>query len=136
MKHPILLGYHVVAGMSDTATGALLMAAPVFTLQLMHLAVPADALPFLSFIGAFVLGVGLSYLYGAMLVRRGGCTSKLEALWLVTAILRGSVAAYVCAAVLSGALAPGWVAIAFFDGACVMIQAAGLRRGWLVHGDC
>ncbi len=131
----LILGYQLVAGISDAATGALLMTAPVFTLQLMRLTTPADALPFISFIGAFVLAVGLAYLYGALLVSRGGCTSKLEALWLITAILRGSVAAYVATAVLSGALVPGWIVIAFFDGACVLIQAAGLRQGWLTHAE-
>lgn len=133
MKPSILLAYHLLAGFSDTVTGALLMIAPVFTLTLMRLAVPPDSLPFVSFIGAFVLAVGLSYLYGAMLVHRGGCSSRLDALWIVTALLRGSVASYVTFAVLSGTLASGWIVIAFFDGACVLIQAVGLRQGWLEH---
>lgn len=133
MKHSILLAYHLVAGFADAATGALLMIAPVFTLRLMGLAVPADALPFLSFIGAFVLAVGLSYLYGSLLLRRRGCSSRVEALWIVTALLRGSVASYVTFAVLSSALAPGWTVIAFFDAACVVIQVVGLRRNWLSH---
>ncbi len=133
MKPSILLAYHLLAGLSDFATGALLMIAPVFTLTLMRLAVPSDALPYLSFIGAFVMAVGLAYLYGAMLLRRGGCGSRLDALWIVTALVRGSVASYVTFAVLSGALASGWIVIAFFDGACVVIQAVGLRQGWLTH---
>ena len=133
MKTSILLAYHLLAGLSDFATGALLMIAPVFTLGLMHLSVPGDSLPFLSFIGAFVLAVGLSYLNGAMLLRRGGCSSWLESLWVVTALLRGSVASYVTFAVLSGALASGWIVLAAFDGACVVIQVVGLRKGWLAH---
>lgn len=133
MKHSILLAYQVAAGLSDTATGALLIAAPVLTLRLMGLQVPADALPFLSFIGAFVLAVGLSYLYGALLVGRAGCASKLEAVWLLTAIIRSSVAVFVMAEVMAGRLEQGWLTIAFFDGACVLIQAIGLRKGWLLH---
>ena len=135
MKHPILLTYQLVAGISDSLTGALLIVEPAWTLGLMGLQVPTDALPFLSFIGAFVFAVGLSYLYGAMLVVRGGCASRLEALWVVTAIVRCSVAAFVIARVAAGVLGPGWLTIAFFDGACVLIQAVGLRQGWLADVD-
>jgi hypothetical protein len=131
MKDLLLLGYQLVAGFSDTSTGALLIAAPLFTIRLLGLAVPRDAMPFLSFIGAFVMAVGLSYLYGALLVRRASGSARLEAVWLLTAIIRSSVAVFVIAAVLSGSLAAGWLAIAGFDGVCVLIQARGLCRGWL-----
>lgn len=133
MKHPFLFGYQLLAGISDTSTGALLMAAPVLTLSLMGLHAPADAIPFLSFIGAFVLAVGLSYLYGGLLVGRAGSASRLEALWLLTAIIRSSVAVFVLADVLAGALQGGWLTIAGFDGACVLVQAVGLRKGWLLN---
>lgn len=133
MKDLLLLAYQLVAGFSDTSTGALLIAAPVFTIRAMGLTVPQDATPFLSFIGAFVLAVGLSYLYGALLIRRTSGVHRLEAVWLLTAIIRSSVAIFVLAAVLKGTLAPGWLTIAIFDGICVVIQARGLRRGWLLH---
>lgn len=133
MKNPIILAYHLIAGLSDTCTGALLIVAPAFTLRTMQLETPLDALPFLSFIGAFVLAVGLAYLYGASLVRRGGCSSRLEAVWLVTAIIRASVATFVTSSVIGGAIPSGWLTIAYFDGACVLIQAIGLRRGWLLN---
>ena len=55
MNRPILIGYQLLIGMSDTSTGAMLIVAPELTLRLMHLHVPSDALPFLSFIGAFVI---------------------------------------------------------------------------------
>ncbi|MFZ0743219.1 MAG: hypothetical protein WAM85_02380 [Terracidiphilus sp.] len=133
MKHPFLFGYQLLAGVSDTSTGALLMAAPVLTLSLMGLHAPADAAPFLSFIGAFVLAVGLSYLYGGLLIGRAGNSSRLEAVWLLTAIIRSAVAVFVLTAVLEGALQAGWLAIAAFDAACVLVQAVGLRKGWLLH---
>jgi hypothetical protein len=131
MKRPLLLAYQLVTGASDTFTGALLIAAPLFTLRRMGLSVPDNALPFISFIGAFVLAVGLTYLYGALLLRREGRLARLETVWLVTAIIRGSVAVFVIAAVLNASLASGWLTIAAFDGVCVVIQALGLRRGWL-----
>jgi hypothetical protein len=133
MKDLYLLAYQLIAGVSDTFTGVLLLAAPIFTTRLMGLSVPYDATPFLSFIGSFVLAVGLSYLYGALLVRRSSGVQRLETVWLLTAIIRSSVAIFVLAAVLNGTLAPGWISIAIFDGICVFIQARGLRRGWLSH---
>jgi hypothetical protein len=133
MKDLFLLAYQLVAGVSDASTGALLIAAPLFTIRTLGLAVPRDATPFLSFIGAFVLAVGLGYLYGALLMRRTRGTQRLEAVWLLTAMIRSSVAIFVLAAVLNGSLDPGWLTIALFDGICVVIQAHGLRRGWLSH---
>ncbi len=133
MKDLYLLAYQLIAGVSDASTGALLIAAPVFTIRMMGLSVPSDATPFLSFIGAFVLAVGLSYLYGALLIHRTGAGPRLEAVWILTAIIRSSVAIFIVAAVLTGTLAFGWITIALFDGVCVLIQASGLRRGWLSH---
>jgi hypothetical protein len=133
MKDLVLLAYQLIAGVSDASTGALLIAAPVFTVRMMGLSVPRDATPFLSFIGAFVLAVGLSYLYGALLIHRNGGIPRLEAVWLLTAIIRSSVAIFILAAVLSGTLPAGWLTIAVFDGICVLIQARGLRKGWLSH---
>lgn len=131
MKDLLLFAYQLVAGISDASTGALLIAAPIFTLRMLGLSVSHDATPFLSFIGAFVLAVGLSYLYGAMLVRRSRCVQRIETVWVLTAIIRSSVAIFIFAAVLNGSLAPGWLTIAVFDGICALIQASGLRRGWL-----
>lgn len=131
MKDLLLLAYQLVAGFSDASTGALLIAAPLFTIRMMGLAVPREATPFVSFIGSFVLAVGLAYFYGALLVRRTGGVPRLETVWLVTAMIRGSVAIFVSAAVLNGSLPAGWLTIAGFDGICAAIQASGLRRGWL-----
>ena len=133
MKDLFLFIYQLVTGVSDASTGVLLIAAPVFTIRMMGLSVPYDAAPFLSFIGAFILAVGLSCLYGALLVQRVGRVQRLEAVWLLTAITRSSVAIFVLTAVLAGTLTPGWLTIAIFDGICVLIQARGLRRGWLSH---
>ncbi|HUX44873.1 MAG TPA: hypothetical protein VMV57_08995 [Terracidiphilus sp.] len=131
MTRRVLLVFHWAAGLSDASTGAMLMAAPAFTLGLMGLAAPADAMPFVSFVGAFVLAVGLAYLYGARLVGRECSMARLEAVWLVTAMVRSSVAVFVLAEVLKGALSPGWLTIAVFDAACVAFQALGLRNGWI-----
>lgn len=133
MNRRILIGYQLAIGLSDTMTGVLLMVAPEYTLALMRLHAPADVSPYLSFIGSFVLSVGLSCLYGAWLMLRRKSPCKLEIVWLLTAITRASVAIFVLAQILSQTLEAGWITVAFTDGACVFFQAIGLRKGWLVH---
>jgi hypothetical protein len=131
MKHPFLFGYQTVAGLSDTVTGAMLWLAPQFTLHLMGLGAAADTLPYISYIGAFVFSVGISYLYGAILVAIEAPAERMEIVWLLTAFTRSAVAIYVLKAVIVGDLEPGWIAVAAFDAACAVIQAIGLRKRWL-----
>ncbi len=131
MKHPVLFGYQSVAGLSDTATGAMLWVAPQLTLHLMGLHAPADAAPYVSYIGAFVFSVGLSYLYGAVLIAIEAPPERMEIVWLLTAFSRSTVAIFVLKSVLVGDLERGWIAVAAFDAACAVIQAIGLRKRWL-----
>jgi hypothetical protein len=133
MNRPILIGYQLLIGLSDTLTGALLIVAPAFTLQLMRLHAPADALPFVSFIGSFVLSVGLACLYGALVMARRGRPCKLEVVWLLTAMTRASVAIFLTAQIVAHTLEAGWLGVVVTDGVCVLIQAIGLRKGWLAH---
>ncbi len=131
MKHPILFAYQCAAGLSDATTGALLCAAPQFTLRLMGLHTAQGSLPYLSYIGAFVLSVGMSYLYGAVLIAIEAPPERMEIVWLLTAFTRSAVAIYVLKSVLAGDLETGWITVALFDAACAMIQAIGLRKRWL-----
>jgi hypothetical protein len=101
----------------------------------MRLHAPADALPFLSFIGAFVLSVGLACLYGALVLFSRGDPCRVEIVWLLTAITRASVAIFVITQIMAQTLEAGWLTVAISDGACVLIQAIGLRKGWLAHVD-
>ena len=131
MKRRMLLGYQVLSGLSDSATGVLLIVAPAWTLRVMGLQASPDALPFLSYIGAFVLSVGVACLYGGFLVSRGGSTQKLEVVWLLTAITRGIIAVFITFRVVSGMLETGWITVAVSDGAFALVQAIGLWKGWL-----
>ena len=117
MSRPILIGYQLLIGFSDAMTGALLIIAPVFALGLMR----------------FVLSVGLACLYGAFVIARRGSPCKLQVVWLLTAITRASVAIFVVGQILAHTLGAGWLSVVLSDGACVMIQAIGLRKGWLAH---
>ncbi len=134
MKRSFLLGYQILSGLSDSATGLLLLFAPALTLRLMRLHVASVSLPFLSFIGAFVLSVGLACLYGAMLATRLPSSSReLQVVWLLTAISRGCVALFVSFSMLAGTLNPGWLDVAVSDGALALLQIIGLSKGWLTH---
>ena len=133
MSRRILIAYQLLIGLSDTATGALLIVAPALTLRLMGLHAPSDALPYLSFIGAFVFSVGLACLYGAFLMRCDTEKARLEMVWLLTAFSRAAVSIFVFQQVISGTLEAGWLTVALSDGAMVVIQAIGLRRGWLAN---
>jgi hypothetical protein len=134
-RRHILLIYHLVIGASDTATGILLLAAPALTLRLMNLH-PADAaaLPYLSYIGAFVLSTGLACFYGAWLTTRPLYAAKLEVVWLLTAITRATVALFVFTQVFTGTLESGWLTVVLSDGIIALIQFTGLARGWLTRG--
>jgi len=133
MKRRILLVYQLLTGISDTSTGILLVLAPALTLHLMKLHSVPDALPFLSYVGVFVLSVGLSCLYGAMLTTPRVRAEKLEVVWLLTAVTRALVAFFVLAKVFSGTLESGWVTVAITDALFASIQAVGLAKGWLRH---
>ncbi len=133
MKRTLLIGYQAIAGASDTATGAMLWISPQFTLRIMGLHAPVDTDPYVSWIGAFVFSVGIAYLYGAMLTALDAPAERTEIVWLLTAFTRSAVAIYVLKSILAGQLQSGWISVALFDAACVVIQAIGLRRRWLVN---
>ncbi len=131
MKGSALFAYQSVTGFSDTGTGVLLCLAPLFTLQLMGLHPPPDAAPYIAYIGAFVLSVGLACLYGVLLLMRRSAIERLETVWLLTAFSRSAIAIYISKSVLSGQMEPAWIFVALFDGACALIQGIGLRQRWL-----
>ena len=135
MSRKVLLAYQLITGASDTFTGALLMIAPALVLGLMHADAPADTLTYVSYIGSFVLAVGLCCLYGARLVIRRDPRRQLATVWLLTALIRMSVAAFVTIQIVNGTLAPQWAPVAGFDGLCFLIQAVGLRKHWAVMDD-
>jgi hypothetical protein len=133
-RRQILLVYQLLVGASDASTGFLLLVAPAFTLHLMRLHPAHTALPYLSYVGAFVLSVGLACFYGAWLAARPLCTAKLEVVWLLTAITRACVALFVFVNIITGTLESGWLSVALFDGAIALIQFTGLAQGWLTRG--
>ncbi len=133
MNRKLLFTYQLLTGSSDTLTGALLIVAPAAVLQLMRVPAPSAGLVFVAYTGVFVFAVGLCCLYGALLVYRGDSKRQLATVWLLTALMRTSVAVFVTQRVLAATLTPGWLPVAAFDGACVVIQAIGLRKNWMAY---
>lgn len=131
MNRTLLLAYQVVTGLSDTLTGILLCVAPALTLRMMGIHAPTDALPYIGYIGAFVLSVGLACLYGARIVCIPSYADRLEIVWFLTALSRAAVALYLLPEISIGNFQPAWMSVVLFDGSCALIQAIGLRRGWL-----
>jgi hypothetical protein len=127
----ILFFYQLLTGLSDTSTGILLIAAPAVTLHLMGLSARSGSLLFLSFVGVFVLSVGVACLYGAWLARLPVFAFRLREVWILTAIARGLVAIFLLFKMLRGELEPGWSSAAVSDGLLALIQIVGLQRGWL-----
>ena len=124
--------YQIAAGLSDTCTGLLLLAAPAWTLRLMHVTQSPAPAVFASFLGAFVLGVGLTYLWLALRYGQGLATTlEWESQWRCTGIIRGCVACFLFLELGSGRMEPAWSLVAFSDAALALLQAIGLHRGWL-----
>ena len=135
MKVAVLRGYQWLTGLSDTGTGVMLCVAPLFTLRLMGVQAEAVNAPYVSYIGAFVLALGLSCLYGAFVIGGHSGCERLEVVWVVTALSRAAVAIYVAKAVLTGTLQTAWLTVAVFDGACALIQFVGLKRKWIANAE-
>ena len=124
--------YQVAAGLSDTSTGLLLLFAPLTTLRLMHVTQSPTPVVFNSFIGAFVLGVGLSYLVTSLRQRRGIATvAEWESQWRCTAIIRSCIAIFLVVEIAMAHLQLAWGLVAVSDAVLACIQWIGLHRRWL-----
>ncbi|MDB6022202.1 MAG: hypothetical protein JWQ04_2059 [Pedosphaera sp.] len=130
-----LLVYQCLAGLCDVTTGVLLVFAPGWTLTLMgvrHIPQPVD---FASFIGAFVLSVGVAYLYAACLPMNAANAPRWQTVWWLTALSRTSVAGFLAWKILTGHLESAWLTVALTDGLVAVFQWIGLRAGWLCFKD-
>lgn len=99
--------YCLLAGLCDAATGAALLAAPGWVFAALALGQLPTPAAYASFVGAFVLAVGLAYLYPWLLdgARRA---SRIRTMLEVTAISRLAVAVFLATALARGMLGPRW----------------------------
>ncbi len=113
MPRRLITVYCLLAGACDAVTGVLLVSAPIATLKLMRIAeLPAEPI-YLRFIGAFVGGVGLVYLYPFLY--RGWSDARLTVVLEVTALVRLCVALFLGISIAQGALAATWSTVLLTD---------------------
>ena len=125
-KAQFLKLWSLVMGSMDAITGLLLIIAPALVLHLLKIAPPsAESLIYLSWIGVFVMAVGLSYALAL-----GGRRLRGETVWIFTALVRILVAVFLTVRILDGSLAPAWAAVAISDGSVALIQGIIVRKGW------
>ena len=119
------------AGLLDTTTGVLLVTVPAATLHLFGASMPGEGGDVLMrFVGAFVLGVGLSYLWGLATAGFEIRARRLHGVWGGTAAIRTCIAAFTLTAVATKHLEPAWLIVGFSDATLAVIQAWGLRARW------
>lgn len=132
----MILLYQIVAGLTDTGTGVFLLLAPEWTLRLMGVSQLPQPIWYASYIGVFVLCVGLSYfaiLRGPM--ARLTSTTGWRTQWMLTTLIRAAVAMFIVVHVMTGAMEPAWIAVALTDGLYALFQIIGLRRNWIALVD-
>ncbi|MDP3850578.1 MAG: hypothetical protein Q8Q59_08750 [Luteolibacter sp.] len=124
-KTNILKLWSAAVGSMDAVTGLLLVFSPLLALRLLGISAPSgEAVVFLSWIGVFVLAVGLSY--GFAMGRR----SRGETVWMFTSMARLLVAAFLTFRILDGSLAKAWMVVAVSDASVAVVQLLILRAGW------
>jgi len=126
-----LLVYQLLAGSCDTATGVLLIFAPAWTLTLMGVAHSSFAPVATSFVGTFVLSVGLAYLYAAKLPMNPANAPRWQTVWLLTALSRTLVAGFLVWQIITKQMESAWITVALTDGVLATAQWIGLAKGWL-----
>lgn len=125
-KTMFLKFWSVAVGSMDALTGMLLIFAPTQVLRLLKIeAHSPDAMIFLSWIGVFVMAVGLSY--GLALGKRRGAG---EAVWMFTSLVRILVAVFLVIQITREIMAPAWLLVALSDGLVALVQMVILRKGW------
>jgi hypothetical protein len=127
----ILLAYQLLAGVCDTMTGVLLVLAPTWTLTLMGVAHHSFSPQATSFVGTFVLSVGLAYFYAACWPMTSAHAARWQAVWFLTALTRTLVAGFLAWQIAAKQMESAWLTVAFTDGALAAIQWTGLAKGWL-----
>lgn len=127
----IVLLLSLAAGLLDSTTGALLVTVPETTLRMFGATMPGGGGDILMrFVGAFVLGVGLAYLWGLATSRFDQRARRLHGVWGATAMIRTCIATFTLTAVLTGSLGAVWLVVSASDATIALIQGWGLKARW------
>ena len=122
--------WSIAVGSMDALTGLLLIFVPDLVLRMLKIDPPsADAMVFVSWIGVFVMSVGLSYSLAL-----GGRRSRGEAAWMFTSLVRIMVAVFLTTKILGGSLQMAWMLVAAADASVALVQVVILRKRWWREG--
>jgi hypothetical protein len=127
--------YQWLAGLGDATTGVLLVFAPSWTLSLMGVRHPPEPVEFVSFIGVFVLSVGVACLFAARLPRNAANAPRWQTVWWLTALSRTLVAGFLVWKIVGSRMETAWLTVALTDGVLAIFQWIGLCAGWLYFKD-
>ncbi len=117
--------WSLAVGAMDACTGLLLIASPGFALRMMGIPAPQPGTAvFLSWMGAFIAAVGLSY----GLVFRG--PRDATTVWIFTAGVRLMVASFLAWKIMAGELPVSWSMVLLTDFVVATVQCAILRARW------
>lgn len=123
-----------LAGLMDATTGALLLAAPNWTLRLMGITtLPLEPL-YQQWIGAFVCSVGCSYLFPFLLRAGPDRDRRSTGILTMATIVRIFIAVFSGVAIARGALEPAWISVTLTDGTLATLQIIALRKKILDPG--
>jgi hypothetical protein len=106
--------YILIAGLSDTFTGLLLLLFPKIALTCMAIPTFPSEWIWMRFIGAFVFGIGSLYI--AMYLSKAYRNESNRRMFLIiTAWLRFVVGSFVLIAILSNSLSIHWISVTLTD---------------------
>lgn len=126
--------YPLLVGLMDTVSGTMLVFAPLCALKRMFITTMPSEPVYMSFIGAFVMAVGFSYLLPLLdrdLARRD---ARLCGVLEATALIRLTIGSFVGACMLLGRLEPAWMVVSLSDLALGATQVFLLQRGVFARG--
>jgi hypothetical protein len=118
MNQKFLLNlWSIGVGSMDAITGLLLIFCPLQVTRLLGVSISSpESIMFLSWIGVFVLGVGLSY--GFALAK----PNSSETVWHITALTRMLVACFLTLKILNHSLPAAWAWVALSDACVASVQ--------------
>lgn len=118
----------LLAGLMDASTGALLMAAPLWTLKLMGITVMPVEPIFQRWIGAFVCSVGCSYLLPFFLKVGAERDQRIVGILSMATIVRMFISTFSGVAIATGSIEKAWISVTFTDATLAALQFIILRR--------
>lgn len=124
-KKLFIKSWSLCVGSMDAITGLLLVFIPSVVLKLLGITILEEtSWVFLSWMGVFITGVGLSYIWAM------GNAREAELIWKITAMIRLMVAVFLSWKIATHHLQLAWIIVAISDAVVAIIQIRILRLGW------